>query len=244
MITRVCTGWSPSGREEYGLRFLRAFNQYWPREVQLQVYVEDVDRSIAPMCERDLWAIPGARAFADRYRSSKMHNGRMPKLGWKERDLREGYSFRFDAYKFFKQILIPQEAAKGLEDGDILAWLDGDTETLRPVPPDFVDQLLGDAEVCYLNRHRQHSEIGFWAVRINARTRLFLTTMAYIYTSDKFLTLPEWHSAFIWDHARSLFTLNERHLVEPGQRGHVWPSTPLAQYLRHDKGKRKGRARG
>lgn len=243
-MIRVCTGWSPAGREEYGQRFLRSFNRHWPREVRLQVYVEDVDRSIAPMCERDLWAIPGAREFADRHRDNPAMNGRQANARWKDREVREGYSFKFDAYKFFKQILIPQAAAEGLRDGDILVWLDGDTETLHPVPNDFVAQLLGDAEVCYLNRHRQHSEIGFWAVRINDRTRDFLGAMADLYTSDRFLALPEWHSAYIWDEARRHAGLCERHLVRPGQRGHVWPSTALARYLRHDKGKRKGRGHG
>ncbi len=244
MKLRVCTGWSPRGREEYGQRFLAAFNRHWPREVELQVYVEDCDRSIAPMCERDLWAIPGAREFADRHRGNPLMNGLEPRQGWKDSDRRNRYSFRFDAYKFFKQVLIPGAAAADLADGDILVWLDGDTVTLNPVPFDFVPGLLGDADVAYLNRPPKHSEIGFWAVRISQLTRAFLWQMAAIYTTDEFIDLPQWHSAYVWDEARRRCQLREAHLCPPGARGHVWPSSPLARYLRHDKGKRKGPPHG
>ena len=239
MKLRVCTGWSPRGREEYGQRFLAAFNRYWPGKVELQVWVEDADRDMGLMVERDLWAIPGAREFAERHRDDPLMNGREPRDGWKQSDLRNRYSFRFDAYKFFKQILIPGAAASGLDDGDILVWLDGDTVTLRPVPFNFVPDLLGDADVAYLNRPPKHSEIGFWAVRINERTREFLRAMADLYTSDRFIQLAQWHSAYVWDRAREAAGLRERHLCPPGARGHVWPSSPLARYLRHDKGKRK-----
>ncbi len=240
MTLRVCTGWSPAGRIAYGNRFLASFNANWPAEVELQVYVEDCGSS-GPMVERDLWSIPGAREFADRYRDNPEANGRKVREGWKDSDRRKGYSFRFDAYKFFKQILIPQQASLDLVDGDVLVWLDGDTVTLRPVPVGWVEGLLRDGDVCYLNRQPKHSEIGFWAVRINPRTRQFLAEIALIYTSDEFLQLAQWHSAFIWDTARKAAGLKERHLCRPGSRGHVWPTSPLGVYLRHDKGERKGK---
>lgn len=239
-MIRVCTGWSPSGRITYGNRFLQAFDRYWPSSVELQVYVEEPHPMPREAC-RSLWDIPGAAAFAERHRGNPAMQGREPRKGWRDREVANGYSFKWDAFKFFKQILIPQAAAEGLADGDILVWLDGDTVTLRPVPVEFVEQLLGDREVCYLNRDRQHSEIGFWAVRINDHTKPFLARMADLYTSDRFIQLPEWHSAYVWDRAREASRLSEQPLVRRGLRGHVWPSTPLARYLTHNKGMmRKG----
>jgi hypothetical protein len=152
-----------------------------------------------------------------------------------------GFSFRTDAYKFWKQILIPQAASLDMADGDILVWLDGDVDTIQPVPFELVPQLLGAAEVAYLGRSRGHSEIGFWAVRLNPRTRKFLADIALTYTSDLVFNLPEWHSAFVWDFCRKSMVppLSEQNICPKPMAGHVWPYTRLARYTRHDKGARK-----
>ncbi|TAK83394.1 MAG: hypothetical protein EPO09_21255, partial [Aquabacterium sp.] len=181
MITRVCSGFSPRGRLDYGDAFLAAFDKRWPAEVELQVYVEEPIAMPRGAC-RDLWAIPGAREFHVKHAENADAQGRVPHGNWKHAEQRRGYSFRHDAYKFWKQILIPQAAAEGLMHGDILVWLDADVETIRRVPAGFVDGLLGDSDVCYLGRARQHSEIGFWAVRINSETRNFLCFLAEFYT--------------------------------------------------------------
>lgn len=239
-MIRVCSGFSPAGRKQYGDRFLRAFDRYWPKEVELRVYVEEP----TPMprgAERSLWSIPGALAFADRHRGNMAAQGKVARPCWKERERFTGYSFRTDAYKFWKQILIPQAAAQDMADGDLLVWLDGDVESTAPVPPDLVASLLGEAEVCYLGRCRGHSEIGFWAVRLDPRTRHFLARIAGVYTTDEVFSLPEWHSAYVWDHVRQRQRppLAERNICPEGVAGHVWPSTRLARYMRHDKGARK-----
>jgi hypothetical protein len=239
---RVCSGFSPSGRIQYGDRFLRSFDLYWPAEVELLVYVEE--STMMPRgAERFLWSIPGAREFHDRHLDSPAVHGREARPCWKAREAERGYSFKTDAFKFWKQILIPAAAAADptgpLEDGDILLWLDGDVETTAPVPLDLVPRLLGDAEVVFLGRTQSHSEIGFWAVRLNSRTRQFLHDIALVYSTDAFLELPEWHSAYVWDSVRLGSGLKERNLCKPGLRGHVWPMTQLARYMRHDKGRRK-----
>lgn len=244
-MIRVCSGFAPGARHIYGERFLRAFDRFWPRDTQLLVYVEEP----TPMprdAERSLWAISGALAFNDRHKLSSAAQGRLPQLCWKNRERFAGYSFRSDALKFYKQILIPEAAATdqrlgALADDDVLVWLDGDVETTRPVPADFVELTLGGAEVAFLGREQSHSEIGFWALRINDRTRAFLAGIAEVYRTDGVFQLREWHSAFVWDHVRLSSGLIERDLCETAKirRGHVWPYTVLARYMRHDKGPRK-----
>lgn len=239
-MIRVCSGFSPAGRIQYGERFLRSFDRFWPAEIELRVYVEEP----TPMprgAERSLWAVPGALGFADRHRNDAAISGREQRPCWKQRERRMGYSFRTDAMKFFKQIMIPQAAALDIpfmDDGDILVWLDGDVETLRPVPPDLIPKLLSSGEIAFLGRGAKWAEIGFWAVRLNPATRRFLDDIAEQYRTDAFLELPQWHSAFIWDHVRLQAGLAERDLT-PGGQGHVWPMSPLARYTRHDKGARK-----
>jgi hypothetical protein len=84
----------------------------------------------------------------------------------------------------------PEAAAQGHGRWRLLVWLDGDVETTRDVPVDLVEQLLGAAEICYLGRARGHSEIGFWAVRLNPRTRKFLHDIAEVYRTDLVFKLP------------------------------------------------------
>ena len=242
MTLRICSGFSPEGHRQYGQRFLDSFDANWPARVELQVYVErrtDMPRR----AYRDLWTVDGARECAKRY-DDPMYRGIAPHDGWKEKERRARYSFRFDAAKFWKQILIPEAASAGLDDGDILVWLDADVMTTAEVPAGWVEELIGDAELVYLGREPKHSEIGFWAVRLNPQTRRFLHDIAEMYRDGTAVTLTEWHSAFVWDHVRRAAGLRERNLCPPGARGHVWPRSPLAAYTRHDKGKRKpgGRA--
>lgn len=240
MTIRVCTGWSPKGRLQYGDRFETSFDRWWPQSVELQVYVEKV-YPMRRAAERSLWDCEGSSEFAQRHEDNLELSGMQPTANWKPKDHAKGYNFRFDALKFWKQILIPRQAAKGLAEGDILIWLDGDVEFTGPVDTKAINRMLDGFEVAFLNRGAKHSEIGFWAVRINYLTLQFLDDMAALYTSDEFLKLKEYHSAFIWDHARRMARppLLEWHLCAPGASGHVWPGTILAQWSRHDKGNRK-----
>lgn len=237
-MIRICSGFSPTGRLQYGERFLRSFAANMPEDIELQVFAEE-QTSMPRKAYRDLWSIEGAREFEERHRENLMVHGRVDNGRWKAKEKAGGYCFRFDAYKFWKQILIPQAASRGMDDGDILIWMDADVEVIsRPSALDLVDLLCG-AQVCYLNREPKHSEIGFWAVRLDPQTRKFLSDMAKIYTTDQFLDLKEWHSAFVWDVARKSASLNEKSICRRGARGHVWPSTRLAKWFRHDKGDRK-----
>lgn len=240
---RVCSGFSPSGKKSYGDRFLATFDRHWPKSVELVVYVEEQ----TPMprgAERILWDIPGAREFHHRHADNLAAQGREPRPCWKPRELVKGYSFRTDAGKFWKQIVIPQAASLDeklgpLEDGDILIWLDGDVVTTRDVPEDFIQKTLGDADVAFLGREPKWSEIGFWAIRISPITLEFLSLIARMYTEDRVFKLPHWHSAFVWDYVRRQLNLSERNLTRPGTRGHVWPHSVLGRYMVHDKGGRK-----
>lgn len=238
-MIRVASGWSPSGRISYGDRFEKSFDRYWPAAVELQVYVEKV-YPMRRAAERSLWDCEGATEFAERHADNLELSGMLPTALWKPKDHAKGYNFRFDAFKFFRQILIPRQAAKGLAEGDILIWLDGDVETIAPVDTNAIEAMLANADVAFLNRGDKHSEIGWWSIRINPRTLQFLDDMAALYTSDEFLKLKEHHSAFIWDHARRMGrSMREWHLSPPGASGHVWPKTILARWTRHDKGSRK-----
>lgn len=243
MAVTICTGFSEKGRKEYGETFERTFFKHWPGSVALQAYVE-LEHPPA-LFERSLWACPGQREFLDRHAENLPAQGRqfVPGMNWKEADQRRGYSFRYDAVKFSRQCFIPQTAAAGLPDDDILVWLDGDVVTHADVPEGFVEGLLGESDGAFLGRQRKHSEIGFWAVRLHDGTREFLADLASRFSSDAVFNLKEWHSAFVWDTCRREASFLNLTDLTPGGHDHVWHQSPLAAYTDHLKGGRKALGR-
>jgi hypothetical protein len=236
-MIRVCTGFSPKGFEEYGKRFLDSFAKHWPSDVELNVYVEEIIK-----CPRgrviSLFECGGVGDFIKRHRDDPEKNGRLPNDKWKERHKRGGYNFRFDAVKFCRQCFIPRQSVRYMADGDVMIWLDADVVTFDTPPKDFGKTLIGDADIAFLGRTGMHSEIGYWSIRVNERTRRFVNRLASIWETDEVFSLPEWHSAFVFDHVRSEMRLIENNLT-PGGRGHVWFQSPLGKYTDHCKGARK-----
>lgn len=220
----VCTGWSPSGWIEYGRKFAESFAKFWPSSVDLVVYGEEPVE--LPRGEfRRLNTIPGAAEFRAKYADDAKANGRVP----------GGYNFRWDAWKFSPQGFIPQHAAQHCQT-EYLCWLDGDVETFTRIRDGFIQELLPDkACVAYLGRN-QHSEIGFQLYRLPDAMPL-LDEFARMYRSGDLFRLREWHSAYVWDHARKVSGVRA-HSLSSG-KGHVWFRTPLGSVMDHKKGKRK-----
>lgn len=236
-MIRVCSGFSPAGFKDYGQRFLDTFDRHWPRDIDLVVYTEAPVAVPRGEC-RSLWDCHGVAEFIARHKDDPEKTGRKQTKLWKPRYHGKPYCYRFDAVKFCRQLFIPEHAARDIGDGDYLIWLDADVMSLKDMPPLFVETLFGKADLVFLGRSGAHSEIGFWAVRINAATRRFLWHLAETWRSGKVFELPEWHSAFVFDDCRRYCILKERNLTPEG-RGHVWTQSPLNDWLDHLKGARK-----
>lgn len=241
-MTTIITGFSPSGYQSYGAQFLESFDRFWPSDVRLLTFVEETPPGPIPRgAERSLWTCKGMRAFLDRHRDNLRAQGREPTPAWQPKHRDKGYYYKFDAVKFSRQCFIPEGAAEELPDGEVMAWMDADVVTFRNIPPGFVEDMLGTHDICYLGRRGMHTELGFWAVRLNLRTRVMLEQLAGLFRSDSIFGLPEWHSAFAFDHVRKvneatgLRTLN----LTPTGQGHVWFQSPLGKYTDHLKGDRR-----
>lgn len=243
-MTTICTGFSPSGYRQYGAHFLESFDRNWPADVRLLCFVEETPPGPIPRgAQRSLWACKGMREFLTRNGSHPRANGREPIPGkWAPKHVEKGYYYKFDAVKFSRQCFIPECAADELPDGEVLAWFDADVDTFQKVPPGFVDGLLGTHDLCYLGRTNMHTELGFWAVRLNFVTRTFLADLAGLYREDAIFRLPEWHSAYAFDYCRKQRmapgVLKELNLTPRGY-GHVWFQSPLGRYTDHLKGDRR-----
>lgn len=239
----VVTGWHPAAWEHYARRFAETFDRHWPATVDLIAYPEELVRLPRGFC-RLLWEIDGAREFIARHKSVPEHCGLKPTPHWRSKDHRKlanGISgWRWDAMRFFKQCIIPHHAARFLDDGDILVWLDADIVTFADVPEGFVGGLLADADLCYLGRNKG-AEIGFWAVTLNSQSRAFLADLSSYYLDDRIFALAQYHSAYAFDHALVSAERKKLHSrdLTPGGRDHVFVRSPIGRYCDHLKGSRK-----
>ncbi len=246
MTIIVCSGFSVPGYREYGYNFIKSFDKYWPLDVGLIVYSEEIVPMPRGSC-RPLWDCEGAKDFHLRHNEDPRRRGTLPITGWRQKDHEVGYSWRFDAAKFYKQCLIPYDVSKRLEQDDILVWVDADVITFDTIPDGFISDLISGTDLIYLGRGSYHSEIGFWAVRICKQSRRMLQEFAEMYTNDNFLTLREHHSAFVFDVVRKkaerkgLRSRNLTPLHIASGNHHVWLSSPLAKYTDHLKGSRRKR---
>lgn len=252
----VTSGWGPSGYDLYGRNFAEGFAQFWPGTYDLAVYIEAICRMPRGEC-RQLAAIPGVMEFIARHRGNPEACGTKANKLWRPKHITRGYNFRFDAVKFCRQMFIPFDASmratgRALLEGrnpddDVIVWLDGDVLTHSLVSNGYIEDTLGDADLCYLGRTNMHSEIGFWACRNNMRGREFMAGLADTYATDRVFKLKEWHSAFVFDDCREQAArdgLRVRNLT-PNGTGHVWFQSTLCAFSDHLKGdtrKRKGQS--
>lgn len=232
-IVTLCWG---TAWDRYGKDFTDSFERHWPKDVEL-VIVTDQYRFLPRAREALLSNAPGYASFMARWKDNAHAQGRESR----DRKATPGERFwKHDAVKWAPQGLAPRVAMDGLVDGDVLAWFDADVETIRDVPKGWLGELLNGCDVACIQRNRQHSEIGFWAIRVNAGTRRLIEIFAGLYAVGGIFRLPEYHSAYAFDSAlMSCPDLRINNLNAKNLRGHVWPNTPLARFTVHKKGKIK-----
>lgn len=238
MKTVVVSGFSPNGRIEYGDAFMRTFKRWWPKEVELVVYVEEEIKTPPDVEQRLIWDIPGCRDFIEGH-SDPRSNGRESVPGWRKKDERVGYAWRFDAVRFCRQLFIPEHAVSQLEDGDIFAWLDGDVVSYAEVPSELIAHMLQDKDIITLGRKSAATELGFWAIRVGPETRALVRDLADCCRSGSIFLLNEWHSGYVFDTFVNAYKTDgkiKHKSLTSGCSGHVWFQCEIGQYTDHLKG--------
>lgn len=236
MKQRVFTLMWGTAWKRYGRKFAESFRKHWPRDVELMI-VTDRTLPVEWATQILLTDVPGYTRFMFDYR----HDPRACGYGSKNRKANPEKRFwKNDAVKWAPQGLCAVAGLDGLEDGDLLTWMDADVMTIADVPRSWANVLLDGSDIACLQRAQQHSEIGFWAVRVGPGTREMIAAFNRFYADGSVFGLPEWHSAFVFDKALAgVPSLKVRNLVPPGMRGNVWIRTPLNQFTWHLKGRLK-----
>lgn len=247
-MIRVVTTTSAKGFEEYGHRMVSTFSRYWPREIQLSFYIEDMDSNVLARY-KNVRVHQFPRWFYDwkaRYKDSADANGRDQKRN------REGrpYDFRRDCVKFAHKVAAVTDLGRSMDDG-LLIWMDGDTLTHQPISEDWLYRLFpGDGYMAWLGRKRGHPECGFLMFRCwHPSHFLYMDEMRRIYESGDIFDVSETHDSFIFQHV-ALKGMKRGWLPEPYNLSgaaavyhHPFVHCELGSRLDHAKGARKKHGR-
>lgn len=231
------TSFSKEGYALYGRRFLETYYEYWPSSIPLLIYHEGEFEFGFNLLEES----KACALFLERHENDELAKGRAINLPnpWKENDKRNGYNFRYDAFKFMRKVFAIEEAANRIKQG-LLFWLDADILTYKTVTEVFLRECLpSDKDVCYLGRTNKHSECGFVGYNLDhPEVMKAIHYFSELYRTDQVFTLHEWHDSYVFDLCRQEFKL-KGHNLSTLDRGHVFSSSCLGRYMEHLKGNRK-----
>ena len=239
MIT-VVSSFSPRGYKTYGKNFIRSFREHWPQDIRLLLYYEGDGNNPNGKDGRDLLNVEVCQRFLQRHKRDNMVKGieQHPDRFWKPSAIRNGYNFRFDAYKFARKVFAIADAAREVKT-DRLFWIDADVQTVAKVPASFlIDMLPNNVAISYLARPGRYSECGFVGYSLDNGALKFIEALERAYDKDEFFEHDEWHDSWIFDRIMDdlkppTFRIPHTSKAQPFDHSH------LAQYMRHYKGPRK-----
>lgn len=236
MSVRVATLMWGTAWERYGYKFAETFNEWWHPDIELVVVTDkqlDFDRAR----QVNLTDIDHYNQGKERYILNPSFE-----LTLKE-NVAPQHRWKYDYMKWLPQAVTPHHVISEnphWRDGDIFVWLDADTEFHDCIDEAWIEKVLGDHDVACLQRKPVHTEIGFYALRLNKKTRAAMKRFSHYYYSLEVFSLEQWHSAFVWDASidiDSSISINNLNLTN--DKTHVFPLSILAEKIVHNKGHRK-----
>ncbi len=143
MHAKIVTTLGPGGWETYGRRFVESFVKFWPSEMRLEVWHHDVSGDFPAYDRVTFRALESVPSF------QKLK----AKLGTQAKD---GPSLQY----CFKAVALASAVTPDL---DWIAFVDADTETMRHVDSQLLDQLFDDkVHLTYLYRKSVAESEGSW----------------------------------------------------------------------------------
>ena len=238
----VVTTFHKEGYNIYGKKCIESFLEFWPKEVSMLVYAEDVDVEISHPRIRvfdHTATLPRLLQFRSKFGANEFANGTDPTRT-------KTNNFRWDAIRFSNKVFAVTDAIrKTVGIYDQLIWLDADTITHRNIPSSLLDRLAPKDEQlsAYLNR-KGYPECGWVGYNLNhARIGDFASRFEDIYLSGQFLELRENHDSYVfWHIVKDMARRNEaqfKYLGSNRATGHIFINSELGGYLDHLKGDRK-----
>jgi hypothetical protein len=249
----VVTSFGEKGYNQYGQRFLETFKANWPslgKKVHLNVY----HHSQYPSKEGTLWTPnfkeeKGISFFNldDSEETFKLKDVFF-KLFLQKFPTTEGFvPWQLDVPKFVNKVFALGHAnANYFWDYDWIIWLDADTQTLSPIPLNFLtEELLDDkADVIRLGRTAvNYSETSFVAFKTSQLSKALIDKLLATYNYHEYMNYTEWHDGFIFE--RLLNTscvvdgLSAKNISLGVEGLDAFSYSVLSNYMEHNKGNKK-----
>jgi hypothetical protein len=224
MKARIVTTMGPGGWDLYGRRFVESYLRFWPAKIELAVYFHhcspplDMPKSVLV---RQLDQLEGFKRIVEAFPNAK--DG--PSLGYA-----------------FKAIALADAVEPEL---DWVAFVDADTETMRPVDGRLLSHLFDDAaHLTYLYRKSVSESEGSWFA-FNLRTpegASLLSDYYGLYTSLEAFQYKKAHDNAVLDRLVAIHRAHNLKVVNlaPGALGlDAFHQSPLGGYMVHYKGPNK-----
>lgn len=245
------TSFGKIGIDLYANEMVSSFIQYWPSDVKLQVYLDDINDQAklpqAPNVEYVLLDDPDMIAFKNRNTNDPRKHG-LQSFDDREDSNRftknkEGkWKFQYDSIRFCHKVFAMRMCANS--GTDVVIWLDGDTKTFAPVTREVLGRWLPQGKFAsFLDRPQLYTETGFLMFDMNNPiAKDFFNKWVGYYLNDSIYALPAWTDCHTYDAARKQFDPVAWHdlappSIKPG--AHVFINGDLGSYMDHMKGKRK-----
>jgi len=207
----IITTFSPAGYAQYGWKFIETYKEFC--NLPLVVYVED-DLKIEGVDVRNLFEVPGCRDFLEIVKGVKANH------------------YRNDVNKFCRKVFAMTDSHRGK-----YAFIGADTVFHKKIPHDFLDSILDGVYIAYLGRKKLHSETDFIAFNGNHKIHnLFQSMFIRMYTTGAFQHLKYACDSDVFDHIRTLLSVQENNLNVIGDEVHPFVNSILGEYAIHLKG--------
>ena len=249
----VLTTFPPNRWTAYAKRMIESFIDHWPEDVKLHVYYEQTkpelenDKIIYHNLEN---VCPELVNFKNKHKHDPVANGELQEIpggvrrlpGAGDKDKGKG-SYLWDAVRFAHKTFAVDHAIKNANT-DIVLWLDADTYTFRPIPKDFVLDLMPENKlVNFLGRGDKYPECGYVTYNTkHPKIKEFMSTWTNLYNTDKIFEELEWHDSYLFWQVVKRVAPNDGVDIGKGAGAkghHVFVNSVLGQYIDHMKGKRK-----
>jgi hypothetical protein len=262
MKIKVITSYKPGTWNDYAKRAVDSVLQHWPADTDVAVYHEAQAQDIFDH-PRVQWldaheVQPALLDFKNKHKDDPIANGEIEEIPNGVRrpgPMPTKGSFQWNAVRFANKVFCVTHAVKSSPGYDYIIWLDADTYSFRPMPKDFLEQLLpGDTMLTYLGRQNpdlkdggKDPECGFVGYNLNhPEIQNYNNEWENMYVTDDVFKLTLgwtdcstlWHLSKLYQKEKNV-KVNDIGYMKRVKGHHVFINSELGLYMDHFKGNRK-----
>jgi len=262
MKIKVLTSYKPGTWNDYAKRAVDSVLEHWPADTDVAVYHEAQAQDIFDH-PRVQWldaheVQPALLDFKNKHKDDPIANGEIEEIPNGVRrpgPMPTKGSFQWNAVRFANKVFCVTHAVKSSPGYDYIIWLDADTYSFRPMPKDFLEQLLpGDTMLTYLGRQNpdlkdggKDPECGFVGYNLNhPEIQNYNNEWENMYVTDDVFKLTLgwtdcstlWHLSKLYQKEKNV-KVNDIGYMKRVKGHHVFINSELGLYMDHFKGNRK-----